>query len=79
MAVEYFGSNKPSTDGHASMPTSSMSFNLKVQKLYTYIDMSYIDSSHMKSFKNMLLQAAEKVSDFVQEMEESNVRTKKSH
>ena len=36
-------------------------------------------SSHMKQFKNMLLDVAKKVSNFVQEMEESNERTKKSH
>ena len=28
-----------------------------------------MDSSHMKSFKNMLFELAEKVSDFAQEME----------
>ena len=38
-----------------------------------------MDSSHMKSFKNMLLEVAERVSDFSQEMKESNVRTNKSH
>ena len=38
-----------------------------------------MDSLHMKSFKNMLLEVAEKVSAFVQEMKEPNVITKKSH
>ena len=38
-----------------------------------------MDSSHMKSFKNMLFEVAEKVSDFAQEMDRSNGKTKKSH
>ena len=38
-----------------------------------------MDFSDMKPFKNMLLEVADKLSDCVQEMEESNVRTKKSH
>ena len=32
--------------------------------------------SDMKPFKNMVLEVADKMSDCVQEMEESNVRTK---
>ena len=51
MDEEFFGSNKPSSHGHAHKPISSMPLSLKVQKLYTYIDRFYIDSSHMKSLK----------------------------
>ena len=35
-----------------------------------------MDFSDMKPFKNMVLEVAGKMSDCVQEMEESNVRTK---
>ena len=38
-----------------------------------------MDSLCMKSFKNVLLEVAEKMLDFVQETEESNATTKKSH
>lgn len=38
-----------------------------------------MDFSDMKPFKNTLLEVADKLSDCAQEMEESNVRMKKSH
>ena len=65
MTAECFAFNKPSSHGHGSKPIPSMPLSLKIQKLYTYIDMSYMDSSHTKSFKNILLDVAEKVPDFV--------------
>ena len=79
MAEELFGFKKYISHGHAPKRLSSMSLSIKVQKLYTYTDRSYMDSSHMKSFKHMPLEVAKKLSDFVQEMQESNVRTKKTY
>ena len=79
IAEQFFGFNKPTSHGHVPKQICSMSLSLKVQKLYNFIDRSFMDSSHMKSFKDTLLAVAEKVSQFVQEMEESNLRTKKCH
>ena len=73
------GFNKPASHGHAPKRLSSESLSLKVQILYQYTDRNYMDSSHMKPLKEMLLTVAEKVTAYLTQLEEQNVRTKEGH
>ena len=59
------GFNKPASHGHAPKRLSSESLSLKVQILCQYTDRNDMDSSHMKSLKEMLLTVAEKVTAYL--------------
>ena len=69
----FLGFNKPASHGHAPKRLSSESLSLKLQNLYHYTDRNYMDSSHMKPLKEMLLTVAEKVTVYLTQLEEQNV------
>ena len=75
----FLGFNKPASDGHAPKRLSSEPLSLKVQNLYQHTDRNCTDSSHMKPLKEMLLTVTEKVTAYLTQLEEQNVRTKKGH
>ena len=73
----FLGFNKPASHGHAPKRLSSEPLSLKVQNLCQYTDRNYMDSSHVKPLKEMLLTVAEKVTAYLTQLEEQNVRTKR--
>lgn len=54
----FLGFDKLHSHGHAPKRLSSKSLALIVHNLYRYIDRQYMDSSRMKSFKDILFNVA---------------------
>ena len=69
----FIGFNKPARHGHAPKQLSSESLSLKVQNLYQYTDRNYMDSSHRKPWKEMLLTVVEKVTAYLTQLKEQNM------